>query len=208
MSWSDEPYREVHTGELAPSRSGLVAVVAAIASGLVVGGLHYYHEHYRGSAARVPAVVGLTLSAARGVAAEQGLALEVLGLAPDDLVVKGAVAQQAPLAGTAVAPGNVVEVVLSDGPARTTVPPLSRASLAEAHERLRGQGLTVGAVREETGAEVPVGAVLGSEPPAGTAVSVGTAVTVLTAAGPVADGGVSGAPDGGPGVRHPSGPDR
>jgi len=96
-----------------------------------------------------------------------------------DTVPEGAVAGLRPAPGTVLTVGAPVHLVLSRGPAPTTVPDVRARSEADAAAELADFGLTVDRVERRFDGEIPGGYVIGTEPPAGQETTRGTEVTLL-----------------------------
>jgi beta-lactam-binding protein with PASTA domain len=138
--------------------------------------------------AKVPVLVGTQ----RGVAVQQ---IRGRGLSPsveeeESGKPAGEVIRQSPSAGTELARGSTVAIVVSGGEAMARVPNVIGTERREAVEALREAGLDP-SVREEA-TEVPsqVGRVTDQFPPPGSEVEQGTGVTVVV--GKSAPGGESG----------------
>lgn len=126
MAW-DESAEHFYASIDQRPRTGLIITTAAATSVAVIAGLHFAlpsssAEH------RVPALVGLPLEKAILATRSAGLQVVVSGAAPDALVDRGAVSRQDPLAGSLLAVGGRVAVVISEGtrqarPQRQAEPP-------------------------------------------------------------------------------------
>ena len=103
-----------------------------------------------------------------------------------DDVAAGRILRVSPEPGTTVTVGSQVSMVLSAGPAPTTVPDVHGKSRSEAEAALQEAGLRVGTVTKEFDAAVPGDAVISTDPPSGSAanrtdtvdLTVSTALTV------------------------------
>lgn len=121
--------------------------------------------------------------AAGSVPAEAEAALRAVTLVPvtgvddySDAVPAGAVLAVAPPAGTQVAVGSEVAVARSLGPRPVVVPGVAGVPADTAAATLAAAGLDVVGRDAVFDADVPGGAVVGTDPAAGTAVPPGTAV--------------------------------
>ncbi|GGM12462.1 Stk1 family PASTA domain-containing Ser/Thr kinase [Nakamurella endophytica] len=134
--------------------------------------------------AYMPRTVGLQQVAAESVVRGAGLVPDV-HTAFDDDVPAGSVARADPAAGTRALRGTQVDLVVSTG--RPRVPAVrAGSSVAQAEAALARATLRA---RFDPAADryddrVPAGAVLGTDPVAGTAVPVSAAVTVVRSLGP------------------------
>jgi eukaryotic-like serine/threonine-protein kinase len=121
----------------------------------------------------VPGVVGRTREAAEAVLRGEGLEPSVTEEFSND-VQRGRVAGQNPAAGTGVAPGSTVQIVVSLGPQRFAMPDVVGMNEGPARSRLNGLGLEVRVV------QLPAGGnrVVGQDPPPGETVEAGEEVTI------------------------------
>jgi serine/threonine-protein kinase len=117
----------------------------------------------------------------------QALGLKVGNVTPATslTVVAGDVISSNPSAGTLL-PGQAVDLTVSSGKPMVAIPALSgqnAQSFAAAQSALRAVGLT--AVESDAFNDtVPKGQVIGTQPPGGTSLAVGSQVTVLVSKGP------------------------
>ncbi len=96
-------------------------------------------------------------------------------------VPAGSVISQNPAAGTSVAPGSAVDLVVSLGPP-VTVPNVVGQTQSTATAVLQRFNLTVGSVTRQVTPGVAPGIVLSQNPAAGTSVAAGTAVDLVVSA--------------------------
>ncbi|MFM9149749.1 MAG: PASTA domain-containing protein, partial [Solirubrobacterales bacterium] len=151
---------EPPAGESAPSGSTVVLVIASGPASVTV-----------------PAVVGLTLEAARQRLAAKDLELSSTEEASDR--PEGEVIAQNPDAGTAAAPGSTVELTVSSGPdAGVTLPNLVGQLREDAEATLRDLGLVPVVVEQETTILPQDGRVIDQEPAGGDTVTSGSSVTL------------------------------
>ncbi|MST35141.1 PASTA domain-containing protein [Acidimicrobiaceae bacterium USS-CC1] len=129
----------------------------------------------------IPALHGDTVQTARAALHARHLELAVAGRAYDATVPKGAVISQVP-AGGRFRRGATVAVTVSRGPQPVAIPSVQGVTLAQAEKLLRGNGLTIGAVRKQTSLTVPAGSVITSSPAGGTALP-GKAVSLVESTG-------------------------
>jgi len=131
----------------------------------------------------VPNLVGRDAPAAAELLAKAKLGQGAV-TTKKDAAKRGQVIAQSPRAGTQVAPGTAVSLVLSDGPGTVTVPSLVDLLVPEARGKLEGVGLVLGAVTERDDPK-PKGAVLAQIPARGKVVPPGTKVDVVVSTGQV-----------------------
>ena len=92
----------------------LVAAVALVV--LVAAGAGAYVMGYFSSTHQLPSLVGLTLADASSVVKADGITLHEVGTASSSATPANAIVSQSPSAGTSVAQGSTVNVVVSTGP--------------------------------------------------------------------------------------------
>ncbi len=159
-----------------------VAVIAALL--LVSAGVAYALGVFGGGGVAVPTLRGLTEEQARTTLAAAGLALGEITTENSDVVELGLIISQDPEAGAEVEEGAAVNIVVSSGIAQVTVPDLATMPEATAIEALRSTGdLEYDKTTDENSASVPKGAVIRTEPAAGTTVPKGTRVILFVSAG-------------------------
>jgi serine/threonine-protein kinase len=130
-------------------------------------------------------LAGLSESDAAAVLQALGLKVGAVTKATSMTVPDGAVISSNPSSGTLL-PGQSVDLVVSTGKPTVAVPAIngpSAASFAAAQAALQAVGLT-GVENDQFSDTVPKGQVIGTQPPGGTSVTVGSQVTVLVSKGP------------------------
>ena len=100
-----------------------------------------------------------------------------------DPAKRDTVIAQDPRAGTELEVGSVITLTVSDGPGTAAVPDVEGATLEQARSRLRRAGFRV-RLRREPDDEVEEGRAIGTSPPTGTQVNVGSTVTLIVSSGP------------------------
>ena len=150
----------------------------------------------------VPNVVGQMQAAATSAIISAGLTLGTVTMQSSTTVAPGNVISQSPAAGTSVASGLAVNLVVSSGappPAPVPVPNVVGQTQAAATSAITGAGLTVGTVTMQSSTTVPSGNVIGQNPAAGAQSASGSAVdlVVSTGGGTSSGGGGGGASGGG-----------
>ena len=130
----------------------------------------------------VPGVVGLPRDEAAARLRAAGLTLQEGERVPSESVDAGSVVAFRPLRQRE---GQAVTVTLSNGPEPRTVPEVAGRPAAEVTAELEGQGLRVLVSRVDN-ATVPIDSAVSSDPPPGSQVPRGSAVTLMVSAGPPA----------------------
>jgi len=131
----------------------------------------------------MPDAVGRQFDEIEPVFVDAGIPLEVEFI-PTERVPEGEVMAQDPGPGVVVTGEQTVTFEVSAGPAPRPVPEVAGRSLDAASFELGVAGLVPGEVVQFDTDEVPVGAVIGTDPPAGEVVPIDTEVTVVVSAGP------------------------
>jgi eukaryotic-like serine/threonine-protein kinase len=131
----------------------------------------------------VPDVAGLDASLAQSMVAAAGLVVSgvesVQAASPTGLAM-----MTRPPAGTALAPGAGLTVVVSRGAPTIPVPDLLGMASADARTRLETEGLQLGTVTRRRTTEGSPGTVVAQSPAAGTLAAPGTVVDVVVARSP------------------------
>jgi serine/threonine-protein kinase len=130
----------------------------------------------------VPNVVGQPQAAATTALHDAGFVVNAIP-ATSNTVPAGVVISTNPPAGTQRAKGSAVQLVVSSGQQQVQIPSLVGQTPSAAGQTLGQLGLTVGSQVNESSSSVPFGQVTRTDPPAGTKVVVGSAVTVFVSTG-------------------------
>ncbi|WP_149179356.1 Stk1 family PASTA domain-containing Ser/Thr kinase [Streptomyces sp. TRM49041] len=180
---------------LADPRRGVLAAVVAVLLILGVGaGVWYINS---GQFTRVPAtgVLGKTRAEAERRLTDAGLDVGATREEFSGAFERGTVMATDPAPGERIRGNGSVDLVISRGPKIVKVPDLKGMPLAAARDELRRAGLAAGVVTEEFSAEVAQGAVISSDPPAGTERGPDAAVSLVVSKGaPIDVPGVVGQP--------------
>jgi len=129
-----------------------------------------------------PAVVGLTETQARETLSAGGFTVEELPAVHSDRVAEGSVLDQDPVADGRVVEGGTVTLTTSLGPDRREVPQVAGRSREQAVAALDEVGLKPGPVSEAF-SELPVGAVVRTDPGQGASLRPGTQVALVLSKG-------------------------
>jgi eukaryotic-like serine/threonine-protein kinase len=174
------PYREdPATPPERRRRALIITLIAALIAALAVLALLLFPAAEN---VTVPGVVGQSETAATAKLKRAGLTA-VPSLTSSASVEAGRVISQSPGAGAVVKKGARVTIVVSGGPASKPVPGVEGLTATAATAKLREAGFKPG-TRSEPSSSVPVGQVIGTEPPAGTDSLVGSHITLLLSSGP------------------------
>jgi serine/threonine-protein kinase len=159
----------------------LMYVPGALALALVIALVTWWFSS--GRYEPVPALRGMTLSAAKTVLTNQGLTYR---LAPSlhNPLPKGEVIKVSPGSGQQISGGSPVTLTLSLGPVILQVPDVSGKSEADAMAYLKEQHLRVGQDKPAVSSTVPAGAVIGTIPRAYTKIPQTRPVRLIVSQGP------------------------
>jgi serine/threonine-protein kinase len=131
-----------------------------------------------------PGVINLSVADARGKLSAAGLGLEVADRVFSETVPAGSIIGTDPEAGSRVVDGSTVEVVVSKGLERYTVPKLHGRTLEVAEAAVTDASLTVGDVVQRWHDTVPEGRVIIASPAAGEEERRDTPVDLYVSKGP------------------------
>src|SRR5439155_2784008 len=126
----------------------------------------------------VPNVVGQTQAAATSAITGAGLTVGTVTMQSSTTVASGTVISESPTAGTRVASGSAVSLVVSSGPAQVAVPNVVGQTQAAATSAITGAGLTEGTGTRQNSSPVATGNAISGSPTAGTKVASGSAVSL------------------------------
>jgi serine/threonine-protein kinase len=137
-----------------------------------------------GAAVEVPSVNGVTVEQARELLRAQDLLLTLQGEHADPAIPAGKVGGQVPFAGSRAPRGSAVQAYVSTGAGDILVPALAGEQPDDAVEKLHALKLAPGHRREQSSETIAAGRVIGTDPPAGRAVSLDALVTLIISTGP------------------------
>jgi beta-lactam-binding protein with PASTA domain len=132
----------------------------------------------------VPNVVGMAQAAAETAITDAGLVVGTVTTQASETVPAGEVISQSPTAGTEVASGSAVDLVVSSGVQVVAVPNVVGMAQAAAETAITDAGLVVGTVTTQASDTIPAGEVISQNPTAGTEVAPGSAVDLIVSSGP------------------------
>ncbi|HTZ87667.1 MAG TPA: Stk1 family PASTA domain-containing Ser/Thr kinase [Solirubrobacteraceae bacterium] len=156
----------------------------SLLAALIVGGIVAAVLLLSSSAGHVnvPNVTGETEAAASARLRATGLQVAP-SLASSATVADGRVISQTPRGGSRVEKGSRVGIVVSSGPGSEALPNVEGLTGKDAIDRLHTAGFKPSR-EEQPSSNVAKGKVIGTEPPAGTELQVGSPVSVLISSGP------------------------
>jgi beta-lactam-binding protein with PASTA domain/tRNA A-37 threonylcarbamoyl transferase component Bud32 len=135
-----------------------------------------------GSTVTVPHVTGQAEQVASATLRRAGLSVAASQVS-STTVASGLVVSQSPPGGSRAKKGASVSIAVSSGPGSATVTNVEGLSAAQAVARLRKAGFKP-TTKPEASATVATGEAIATDPPAGSELKVGGAVTVLVSSGP------------------------
>lgn len=136
-----------------------------------------------GASVKFPSVVGATTEQANSTLTALGLKTLVIEERFDENVAKGRIISTDPLAGDSIAIGGTVNLIVSKGAERYTIPALANLTPEAAVNLLAKSPLKVGEITEIYNAKVPKGFVISSNPTSGTRVKRDTLVDIVVSKG-------------------------
>ena len=136
-----------------------------------------------GASVKFPSVVGATTEQANSTLTALGLKTVVVEERFDEDIAKGRVISTDPFAGDSIALGGTVNLVVSKGAERYTIPALINLTPEAAVNLLAKSPLKVGDITEVFNAKVPKGFVISSNPDQGTRVKRDTLVDIVVSKG-------------------------
>ncbi|MFG1647940.1 Stk1 family PASTA domain-containing Ser/Thr kinase [Amycolatopsis sp. NPDC049252] len=164
-------------------RIALIAGAVLLFGGLLTAFIFMLTDTGGDKTSTVPQLVGLNQAAA-------GDALRAAKLTPkfsqefDNKVPSNTVLRNEPAAGTTLTPNSTVSVVLSKG--RPSVPDIRPGTaLPDAEQAIKTAQLTPVRGTDDFDAEVPQGAVIRTEPSAGSQLNIDGQVTIIVSKGPI-----------------------
>ena len=128
-------------------------------------------------------VVGMTQSAAVSAITSAGLAVGTVTHDYSDTIPAGSVISQNPAGGVSVPFGSAVDLVISGVPEIVAVPELVGLPQSEAEWTIAAAGLAIGTVTHDYSDTVAAGLVISQDPVGGTAVPIGSAVSIVVSLG-------------------------
>jgi serine/threonine-protein kinase len=131
----------------------------------------------------VPDVAGLELGLAQSLVAAAGLVVSQVE-SVQAATAPGLAMLTRPPAGTALAPGAGLTIVVSRGAPTIAVPDLLGMASGDARTRLELEGLQLGTVTRRRTADASPGTVVGQRPAAGTLAAPGTVIDIVVARSP------------------------
>jgi serine/threonine protein kinase len=170
--------------ERGPLLRGVYTVVGVVAAAAVVILLVWaYLSLTNPKEVETPNVVGLTVAEASSILSDHGLELGSRLEETSSDIEEGKIIRQQPPAGLKVKEGRKIEVYVSSGPPKVTMPDLGGLSLTTARAKLNQFGLILGQVTREYSDDVKADFVISQYPVAGGQVPRGQEVSLVVSQG-------------------------
>jgi len=132
---------------------------------------------------RIPRVVGMNFDDASAALDKAGFRVLKGDSRFHKTTPEGIVLEQDPPAGSVQKRGAEVTLAVSAGQATATVPEVSGTTQQQAQIAIENAGFTFGSISQQT-SDQPRGAVIGSNPPAGTSLELPATVSITLSQGP------------------------
>lgn len=158
-------------------------VMALMAVGLIAAGAGAWW-FLQGQTAPAPDVTGQTIAEAQATLAGTGYQVIEEGQQFSETVPAGVILATEPAPGTGIREAGTLAATVSQGPERYPVPDLTGLTPEAATEQLLAIPLAPGGRTEVFDARVPVGQVVGTDPPTGEALPPTAPVDLLISKGP------------------------
>jgi serine/threonine-protein kinase len=162
---------------LVPAVVAAVLVLALVAVGVIIAGT----ASGGGATEPTPNLVGLLAEDAIASAAAKGLTVDLQRVDADDIV--GLVMSQRPAPGSFIEDGGKIRLVVSRGPPPVPVPQVDGMNAADAQFELEQAGFVV-TPRQDYDDLVPVGNVIGTDPPKGSSAPRESEIVLIVSKGP------------------------
>jgi beta-lactam-binding protein with PASTA domain len=174
--------RHPPAGRRRSRRRGILIVVLILALGAATGYGAWYLAVGRYHA--LPDLIGTAQPLATQRLESEGFAVDPTQLQSfSETAPAGTVVGTHPAPGTHVLSGRSVQLVVSKGPERFTLPEVTGQTQSQARTALQGLPITV-VPSQKSDDKIPSGSVIGTDPPAATKVRRGQVVTLLVSSGP------------------------
>jgi eukaryotic-like serine/threonine-protein kinase len=160
-------------------RNRRIAALIAI----LIGAFVWYGFLGPGSKVVVPSLAGLTVKEATTSLKDLGLSLDVASEEFSEDIPDGKIISSNPAGGGRVSPNGTVDVTISKGKERYSVPNLQGLKQDVAEQQLKENKLVLGEVKEEFSNEFPKGFIMRSEPIAGERVKRDSQVNIVISLG-------------------------
>jgi len=172
--------REKERRERKPRKKfGKLALILAIAVGF--GG--WWTLIGPGSKATVPSLVGGTLNDAAALLKPVGLTSEIASQEFSEDIAKGVIISTDPAGGEKIKEGGIVQLTLSKGPERYSIPSVAQLTVEAATKLLSSIPISDPVVQEVFNDKFPKGFVIGTEPASGTQVKRGAGIKLIVSKG-------------------------
>ncbi len=170
------------TGKGGLSKKKKIAIVVAILAAAAIA-VACYFAFNQGEKVSVPDVSGKTTAEATQIIENAGFKVGKMDSVYDTNTEAGKVVSQNPGAGDKAEKGTTINLVISQGTEKISVPDVSGKSKEEATSTLTKAGFAIGDVTEQTSDSVDSGKVISTDPKSGTEAAKGSVVNIILSTG-------------------------
>lgn len=156
------------------------SIVAAL---LLIIGATWYNYFGPGAKVTIPSIVGMKSSTAKNALTQVKLNLKITKEVFSEEIGKGRVIEMNPSAGEKISADGLIEVTISKGPERYSVPKLSGLSLADASAMLTKSKLLIGTSNYVFNEKIAKDLVISSSPTFGEMIKKNSPVNLLISKG-------------------------
>ncbi len=179
-------------------RTGLLVALGLLLVVLIAGAAYLMPRLFESAPEQVPVpnVVGKNENQARAAIGDAGLAVGAIDRQNSDTVKSGRVISQSPEGDQYVDPSSAVDLVISLGQAKVSMPSVVGLDKSDAQRQLESDPYNFDVTLKVEDSDEPKDRVLRTDPGANTELDPGSAVTVFYSAGPKQVPSVVGLPQG------------
>ena len=168
-------------GKMSPKKKAAIGIAVAIAAIAIIVGCVFAFGG--GDRVEVPNVVGKTTEEASRAIENAGFKVGKMDSAYDTNTEAGKVISQNPGAGDKAAKGATINLVVSQGTEKVSVPDVTGKSQSEATSALTKLGFAIGTVTQESSDKVSEGNVISTDPAAGSEAAKGSTINIVVSKG-------------------------
>ena len=175
-----------NTGELrrATSRRVRRNRTIALLIAALLGVIGWYQLIGPGSQEAIPSVIGGTKQEAITAMKKYGISVKVKKSIYDELVPKDKIISMSPPAGSRLAEGEQITVIISKGPERYAVPNLKGKNISQATVALANVKLVIGKTELQFDDKIPKDRIISLSPESGTLLKRNSEVNLIVSKGP------------------------
>lgn len=178
-----EDEEEEASGEKAKWAVLITALVIALITLMVFFFGRRNDQRLEETTATVPPLVNISENQALDLLEERGLRGDVVEYRNDETIAEGYVIEQSIENGTTVDRGTVVQLVVSDGKEKVSIPDVRNMEEGEAKQALEEAGFLVARTNYENSDNVEAGYAIGTDPEIGNEIERGSDITLIVSKG-------------------------